>query len=189
YFSTLRCQGAHQSINVAKHRLDRSARLDGAGVQRLDQCQAHLPYRRHWRFTSDLRQLGKYTRHVAVAFLQLLATNNAEQCNLVHLANLARQRREIRVLCHRQRHGTLAGTAGQVGFEQGRFREQGFATRGTQVIQQWQQYQRQVTTTGLDTIQVGRQLQDGAHQGFLGVSDLGYLVVEQRLCELFHFLG
>ena len=63
------------------------------------------------------------------------------------------------------------------------------ATGGAHVVEQWQQYHRQVTSRALHPIQVRRHLQDGLHQDFECLALAAGRAIHQRLGELFHFLG
>ena len=83
----------------------------------------------------------------------------------------------------------MPGCFAEIRFEQGGFRQQGFAAGGAQVIEQWQQHHRQITAVAGDPVQVRRQLQDRPHQGFLAVSHIAYIAVEQCLRQFFHFFG
>ena len=98
------------------------------------------------------------------------------------------------------RHRLLAGGGRQrlrllVGLEvqqqQRAFGQQRIAAHGTQVVQQRQQHQRQITATGQHPLQIARQLHHGAHECIEAFGLTLALTVgrQQVLRDVFHLLG
>ncbi len=73
--------------------------------------------------------------------------------------------------------------------EQAGFREQTFAPRTAQVIEQRQHHQRQVAARGVDTLQINRQLTHGLNQQLLGLHRMADTVLLDCQRQLLDFLG
>ncbi len=158
--------------------------------QPFDQPRRDLPERSQRRILAKLFQAGKYPSHIAQIGRKILVADHAHQCDLQHLAQLAQQCRE---LLGAQALDGLArkrrGAPGEIGREKAGFREQLFATGGTQIIEQRQDDHRQVATGALDAIQIDGKLQDGLHHHLERFALVGHAAFEQRTRELLHFLG
>ena len=100
----------------------------------------------------------------------------------------------------RGRQGRLAGCRGRrlrlaIGFQiqqqQRAFRQQRTAAHGPQVIEQRQQYQRQIPPAGQHALEVARQLHHGAHQRIERLILIFALIpkADQIAGDLLHFLG
>ncbi len=178
--------GTQLAVDLAEQHLHRGAEVDGLFRQALDQRRRHQPQLAQGRSPRQLLETGEHLVHVAKIGRQAVTANHAQQGDLVHLADLLYQRGVGRGRRH------LDGRAlarGKIRGEQRGFRHQRFAARGTQVVEQRQQHHRQVASRRLHALEIGRQLQDGAHQHFLAVGHACHLVVDQGKTELLHLLG
>ena len=113
----------------------------------------------------------------------------AEQRDLEALAQAAHG---VALGIDRQRLRRARGISGkfgaEVGREQYRFAHFAFATRGAQVVQQWQQHHRDVAVAALHTLEIIGDLHHAAHQHAIGIVAIAHGTGLQRLGELLHLL-
>ena len=177
------------AVHVAQHQFYRGAQDNGVFGEPFHQGIADAPQGSARGVAGDLLQLGEDLGHVAQVLAHIVVAQHTEQGDLEHLADFLGQLDKARVV--EQVFGDLAaaGGIGEIRFEQGGFRQQRFATGGSQIIEQGQEYHRQVAPVAGYSIEIRRQLQDGPHQGFLAISHVADPGFQQRLSQLFHFFG
>ena len=88
----------------------------------------------------------------------------------------------------RNRRSLLVGL--EIEKQQRAFGKQRRATHGAQIIEQWQQHQREIAATGEHALDIARQLHHGAHQR---VQRLGLVLLrgrrQQVTRDLLHLFG
>ncbi len=186
---TLGGQFPQGAVHLAEDLFHRGAKADHFFLQPFGEAVGDAPQRCPGGLAGNLLQLGEHLAHVAQVAFGVVVAHQAHQGELKHLADFARQLAEARVVAHRVRHPAPAFGLAHVRLEQGGFGEQRFAAGGAQVVEQGQQHHRQVAPVAGHPVQVGRQLQDGAHQGFLTVAHVTHAPVHQGAGQFLHFLG
>ncbi|MCY1392974.1 hypothetical protein D9M71_78600 [compost metagenome] len=177
-------------VDLAQQVAHRGTIDHGTIGQAFHQAGGDLPERAERRVLAEGFETREDSRHVAQVGGQVLVADHAHQGGLQHLPQFAQQHRQVGGPHARQGvHGQRRQHAGKVRSEQAGFREQVVAAGSAQVVQQRQQDHWQVAAGTLDAVQVGRQLQDGLHQHFLGFAAVGRTAFHQGLGKALHFFG
>ncbi|MND69792.1 hypothetical protein D3C80_612860 [compost metagenome] len=183
-------QALELAVDLAQQGAHRVAGRDAVTAQALDHAGGHRPQGGDRRSGAQAFQLGEHLGQVGQLGCRLLVAHVADQRHLQHLPQLAQQRRQTGAF------QTLEGglwqsrrAYRQVGGEQAGFRQQTFAARGTQVIEQRQHHQRQIAARALDPLEIDRQLQDRLHQHRQAIALGAGASFDQRLEQLLHFFG
>ena len=158
--------------------------------QTFDHAGSDLPQTAQRGVLAQRFQTSEDARHVTQIGRQVLIADHTDQGHLQHLPQLAQQHRKLGGTQACQAIGRQRRQAcGHVRGKQAGFRQQLLATGGAQVVEQRQHDHGQVAASGLDAVEVHRQLQNGLHQHFQGFALVGHATFHQCLGQLLHFLG
>ena len=180
------------AVCQSQQALDRDTALEGAFLQRLDDCADHPPQLEHRLMGRNLFNLAGYRRQDLEVLLDALAADPADEPDLETRAQpppplLDRQRQLTRP--HGEGLRLLVGL--QIQEQQSALGEERAAAHGAQIIQQRQQHERQIPAAGQHALEVAWQLHHRAHQR---IQALGLALALRGGCEqiardVLHFLG
>ncbi|RMM58898.1 hypothetical protein ALQ76_05442 [Pseudomonas syringae pv. atrofaciens] len=176
-------------VGVLQQAAQRRAVGEVAVEHGFNQGRGDPPERTERRVFAQLLKPGKHLGHVTELGLHALLAHQAGQRRLQGLAQLAQQVGQFRGIAPRQLFVIKRRHDDQLRGEQAGFREQTFAPRAAQVIEQWQDHQRQVAARGMNALQVNRQLTHGLDQQLLGLDRMADTVLLDRQRQLLDFLG
>ena len=177
-------------VSLTQQLLDGSPCVDDTVLHTLYHAGVGGPQVRVGRSLTQRLQAGEHLAELTRVGLDILIANDARMGNLHCLTQLAQLPDGVLVAQVAGALGALRGTAGiNVRGKQGVLGQQVFTAGGAHVVEQRQEHQRQITTAGLDAVQIGGQLQYGLHQHVEAFALTAGGSVHQRLGKLLHFLG
>ncbi len=139
-------------VGVLQQAAQRRAVGEVAVEHGFNQGRGDPPERTERRVFAQLLKPGKHLGHVTELGLHALLAHQAGQRRLQGLAQLAQQVGQFRGIAPRQLFVIKRRHDDQLRGEQAGFREQTFAPRAAQVIEQWQDHQRQVAARGMNAL-------------------------------------
>ena len=187
-FLTLVDDRFEDPIELAEQGFDREARTTLVFQQHPGQRLAGIQQTPQPGRPGGTVQCVEQVVQLAERLIDILPLDQMQQGPVVVAALMVDQLRQITIPRART-DGIGRNDRVQLGREQRGLRDQGRILRGTDVVQHGQEYQRDIGATGLDLLEVGRQLDDTQHQGLgrrVGTLDL---LAGHRERELLHLVG
>ena len=154
-------------VELTEQQFDGNAGLQAFFSQRHHQRLGGIEQTPHARDARLARHVFNHVANLAQAQLGVDIAIPVEQPTMVVRSLLAQQFRQGRVAAA-QHHLFAENHRIELGCEQRDFRDQRRIARGTQVVHQRQQDQRNIRLAAFDALQIGRQLHHAHHQDFDG---------------------
>ena len=161
---------------------------DHAGEHAFDQRRGDLPQRQQRRALTQRFKTREHPRHVFQVARAVVFTQQPGQGLLQQLVPLAQLRGQVRQRALGQGFIGQGGNRQQLRAEQAGLRQQAFAVRTAQVVEQRQHHQRQVAAGTVDAVQVQRQLTESLlqqAQAFIALGDVAGLQGQGQFLDLF----
>ena len=178
------------NVDFPQQGFDRCVDRVGPGLEGINKGTGGFPEFAPRGSLAQTNQALKDLLHVVEVGCKAFLTHHSGQGKLVHLPQFAQVPQYFRVLQPLGNAGAdLEPGGGQVRLEQRGVGQQRVAAGGAKVIQQWQQYHREIIPAAAQVLEVLRQLQDGLHQHFNGIVNAGDGFVQNGLGQLLHLFG